>query len=193
MNEAYNASTKALNTIRGRAMESLLRLELYKASLRREELGEDATPIFDDWAKEIISDKLDQTMDSSLGVRSVIGQFVPRLMYLDKDWTLENLPQIFPASEFLSIYWLAAWSGYVGLADVWKAIFPALISNYQRAINELPYGIENPYIRIDHALASHILKAYLMELIQLDSDDELIKNFFERADATISVPMDLFG
>lgn len=86
----YDSSTKSLNTIRGEAMHALIRLELYKARVRGEEMGEDNSPIFDEWAKVIIVEKLDKTQDTSLAVHSVIGQYVPQLMYLDKDWTIEE-------------------------------------------------------------------------------------------------------
>jgi hypothetical protein len=183
LNTNLDAATRSLNSIRGQAMHALIFYGLYCERKRKGEQGEDTPPELVPLVKDALEEKLDKSKDSSLAVHSVIGWYVPQLIYLDKEWTKENLSKIFPLSEEAVLqYWLAAWSAYVRFSDVFTNVFPELIRHYQFAVNLLSFENKaDSFERIDENLATHILKAYLFDLIQIDSDDGLLTSYHEKA------------
>jgi hypothetical protein len=181
--QGYDPATHSLNCVHGVAMHSLVSYGLYCERKRKQEMGDKGSPVMIPLMKEILTEKLDTTKNPSLAVHSVLGWYFPQFIYLDKEWALENRERIFPVESEMTKYRQAAWSAYIRFSDVYTNVFPELIKQYQKALEELPtlekkQGID----RSDEKMASHILKAYLLDMIKLDSEDELIHLYYEKTD-----------
>ena len=120
--------------------------------------------------QETLNEKLDKTKNPSLAVHSVLGWYFPQFIYLDKEWALENREKIFPVETEMVRYWQAAWSAYIRFSDVYTNVFPELKKQYRRALEEFPkLEAKQGLGRSDQQMATHILKAYLLDMIKLDS------------------------
>ena len=181
LNTNLDAATQSLNSIRGVAMHCLISFALYSERKRKDDGGEKDTPVMVSLAKNSLTEKLDKNIEPSLAVHSVLGWYFPQLMYLDKAWSTENLERIFPLRQEGLQYWIAAWSAYVRFSDVYNNVFPYLIEHYKIAIELLPQQKTQAYDRIDERLSEHLLKAFLFDLIDIESEDELLKSYFEKS------------
>jgi hypothetical protein len=182
--QGYDPATHSLNCVHGVAMHSLVSYGLYCERKRKKEIGDDgSTPVMIPLVKEILTEKLDKTKNPSLAVHSVLGWYFPQFIYLDKEWALENREKIFPIKTEMAKYWRAAWSAYIRFSDVYTNVFPELVGQYQRALEELPIPEKKQGLdRSDEKMATHILKAYLLDMIKLDSEDGLLPLYYQKAD-----------
>jgi len=104
------------------------------------------------------------------------------LNYLDREWALENHDRIFPLEPDKANYWQAAWSAYIRFSDVYSNVFPLLMNSYQRALENLPRSDkEVGFDRVDEKIATHVLKAYLLDLIEIDSEDQILSLYFKNS------------
>lgn len=179
----YDPATHSLNCIHGVAMHCIVSYGLYCERKRNKEKGDEGTPVMIPLLKEVLTTKLDKTKNPSLTVHSVLGWYFPQFIYLDKDWALANREKIFPVETEMFKYWQAAWSAYIRFSDVYTNVFPELVRQYQRALEELPILEKKQGLdRSDEKMATHILKAYLLEMINLDSEDGLLPLYYQKVD-----------
>ena len=179
----YDPVTNSLNCIHGVAMHCIVSYGLYCDRKRKKENGNKGRPVMIPIVKETLSDQLDKTKNPGLAVHSVLGWYFPQFIYLDKEWALENREKIFPSEAEMAKYWQAAWSAYIRFSDVYTNVFPELLRQYQRALEELPISLkEQGFDRSDEKMATHILKAYLLDMIALDSEDGLVSLYYQRTD-----------
>jgi len=180
--QGYDPATHSLNCIHGVAMHSLVSYGLYCERKRKQETGDKGEPTMIPLMKETLTEKLDKTKNSSLAVHSVFGWYFPQFVYLDKQWAIENREQIFPA-DGMTKHWQAAWSAYIRFSDVYTNVFPELIDQYKKALGEFPTSEKSQGPdRSDEKMATHVLKAYLLDMIKLDSKDELLRLYYQKAD-----------
>ena len=141
--QGYDPATRSLNCVHGVAMHSLIAYGLFCERKRKIEMGGKGAPMMIPLLKETLTEKLDKIKDPSLAVHSVLGWYFPQFIYLDKEWALENREGIFPLEEILAKYWKSAWSAYIRFSDVYTNVFPELLRQYQRALEELPDSNNN--------------------------------------------------
>lgn len=178
----YDPATHSLNCIHGVAMHCLVAYSFYCERKRKKENGDQGMPMMITLVKETLTEELDKTKNPSLAVHSVLGWYFPQFIYLDKEWALENREKIYPVEAEMAKYWQAAWSAYIRFSDVYTNVFPELLKQYQRALEELPVLHKEQSIdRSDEKMATHILKAYLLDMIKLDSDDGLLLLYYQKA------------
>lgn len=179
----FDPATHSLNCVHGVAMHSLVSYGLYCERKRKHEADNKGTPIMIPLLKETLTEKLDKTKNPSLAVHSVFGWYFPQFIYLDKEWALENRERIFPIESEMAKYWQAAWNAYIRFSDVYTNVFPELINQYQRALEEFTASQKRQGLdRSDEQMATHILKAYLLDMINLDSEDGLLSLYYQKAD-----------
>ena len=177
-----DAATLSLRSIFGIAMHCLVHYALYSERKRKADGGDKDNPIMVPLVRGTLTEKLDKKVDSRQAVvHAVLGWYFPNLMYLDKAWTIDNLERIFPLNPDSIQYWIAAWSAYVRFSNVYTNVFPYLVDHYKLAIELLPHQKIQAFDRIDERLAEHLLKAYLASLINIDSEDGLLKSYYEKA------------
>jgi|GEM_PF-6852661 len=92
-----DAMTYALNTTRGRCLGVLFNFSLRSARVAdkeqgsHEQLWQDLQPIFER--------ELEKCKDDNYEFSTYCGAYLPNLLYLSKDWLLNNLDRIFPAEN----------------------------------------------------------------------------------------------
>ncbi len=181
--QGYDPATHSLNCVHGVAMHSLVSYGLYCERKRKKEMGEKGTPVMVPLMKELLTEKLDKTKNPSPAVHSVLGWYIPQFIYLDKEWALENREKIFPIETEMIKYWHAAWSAYIRFSDIYTNVFPELVGQYQRALEELSILEKKKGLdRSDEKMATHILKAYLLDMIKLDFKNGLVHLYYQKAD-----------
>jgi hypothetical protein len=181
--QGYDPATHSLNCVHGVAMHSLVSYGLYCERKRKKEMGDLGTPAMNSLMKKTLTEKLDKTKNPSLAVHSVFGWYYPQFIYLDKEWALNNQEKIFPIEAEVMKYWRAAWSAYIRFSDVYTNVFSELIKQYQRALEEISTLQERQGLdRSNEKMATHILKAYLLDMVKLDSEDGLIPLYYRKAD-----------
>jgi len=183
MGDDFDSATRSLNSTQGKAMHCLVSYGLYCERNRKKEMGDEGKPEMVPLMKINLNEILDSEKNSNLTVHSVFGWYFPQFIYLDKEWAVKNREKIFPVEPEKVNYWRAAWTAYIRFSDVYTNVFPELISQYQKALEEIiSIGKEQGFDRLDEKLATHILKAYHLDMIGLNSKDNLISLYYQNAD-----------
>ena len=181
--QGYDPATHSLNCLHGVAMHALIAYGLYCERKRKQEKGNKESPIMVSLLKETLTEKLDKRKNRSLAVHSVYGWYFPQFIYLDKEWALENRKRIFPSESRKKKYRHSAWSAYIRFSDVYTNVFPELINQYKKALKEFPTAEKSQGLdRSDEKMATHVLKAYLVNLIEFYSRDGLLRLYYQMAD-----------
>ncbi len=173
--------TYSLNCIRGEAMYGILKYSLY---LVREKQAEDKDIkwFIEQEIAGILDEKIDIEKESSPAVRAVIGSYLTQIYFMTEEWTKKNLNIIFPASQELDPYWIAAWDGYLISSNINKALFRHLIPQYQRGIRKLNQPNEKSFSDPSGRLSQHIMVAYLNDLTDFDHKNHILDLFYENAE-----------
>lgn len=179
----FDPVTRSLNSVRGMAMHCLVAFGLYENRIAKESNKDNASEKMSPFVKRGLTRKLNKSNDPCLGVHSVFGQYFPQINYLDDEWVSENINKIFPLANSKFKYWYAAWNSYLSYSDVFKETFPKLISQYDRYLDCLYDSVldEKKYPK-DNKISSHLLKAYLLNLIDIDSEDNLLIKYYQKSD-----------
>lgn len=61
--------------------------------------------------KKDFTDRLDRSIEPSIGFSFALGAYLPNLLYLDKEWVISNIDNIFPQQD--ETYWKVSFSGYL--------------------------------------------------------------------------------
>jgi len=178
----------ALNVTRGKALEALLQYALHVAHLSEQGQAPGETTFADGSrieaaARDKLTQKLDKQTDPSLAVHSILGRYLPALYYLDKDWLVAHLEEIFPRQATMAVYWQAAWDGYLFRSDFFGYLYPVLRPYYRHAVEQLAMRTEasagSDLSR--RRLAAHLAIVYWRGVEALQGDDSLVAMFFQAA------------
>ena len=90
------------------------------------------------WPRAIREDftkRLDRSVESSLEFSFTLGNYLPNLLYLDKEWVVDNIDRIFPQQD--ESHWEVAFSGYLFCSVISDYLYSLLkkCGNYQKALN----------------------------------------------------------
>lgn len=181
-------ATLSLNTVRGETLHGVIRYALW---WRRHleslpDAGERLKRGFGELpeVQTLLERHLDPTVDPSLAVRAVYGQWFPWIVLLDADWAVEHLRQIFPAeAEQPALFW-AAWGTYVVFCRPFTNVLPILRTVYAEAIKAAQSGMSRQVgmgERPSEHLAQHIMAYYWRGELSLAKDD-LVAAFIGAAD-----------
>jgi hypothetical protein len=177
----------SLNTIRGKAMHAVVQYALWvQQHLQGDSDGEVKTAQgFDEIleVRNLLEYHLDPKHDPSLTIRSVYGQWFPRLMALDLDWTTQNLERIFPRDEEFQELRESAWKGYITTRGVYTDVFTMLREEYRHAIERMSVPTPEGQNRstANECLTTHLLNLYWNGLLELGESDCLLELFFTNA------------
>lgn len=168
-----SAYDRAINTIRGTAMELAVQYGLWV----RRHLGEDLFTL--DAAPELralLEAHLDPSIDPSVAVRSTYGRWLPWIHLLDPGWTVAHLGQIFPAEGGREDLHEAAWDAYILYCSPYSEMLPLLRNEYSHAVSQLQQFDATSRRRTHEQLADHLMVFYLRGQIELQ--DDLLTEFF---------------
>ena len=90
------------------------------------------------WPRAIREDftkRLDRSVEPSFEFFFTLGNYLPNLLYLDKEWVVDNIDRIFPKRE--ESHWKAAFSGYLFCPQISEDLYFLLKKrgHYQKALN----------------------------------------------------------
>ena len=101
-----NIRSYSLNATNGKVLHSLV-----SYTLRYGRLHSDMNIKWEQEIKDFFVEQLDQSNDYSLYVFNILGEYLPNLRFLDKEWVDDNLNKIFPLeNDFL---WQTSFMGYM--------------------------------------------------------------------------------
>lgn len=181
-------ATLSLNTVRGETFHAVMRyslwwrrhLESLPEATERIKRGFDELPE----VRTVLDRHLDTSIEPSLAVRAVYGQWFPWLVLMDPAWAGSRAVTIFPPEPAQSRFFWAAWGTYVVFCPAYTNVLPILRSQYVMAVGSLPEGMtvevgmrERPSER----LADHLVAYYWRGDITL-SENDLVTQFFNSAE-----------
>lgn len=183
-------STLSINTVRGEAFHAVFRyclwvrrhLESLPAAdyLKR---GLDELPE----ARATLDRHLDPTVEPSLAVRSVYGQWFPWLLLIDSVFAQACVERIFPEATGEEPFFWAAWGAYVVFCNAYTTVLPVLRPVYARAIQATDDGIALKVAHNEHPaehLADHLMAYYWRGELSLGTND-LVDMFFARGNTKL--------
>lgn len=98
-------STYVLNSINGKALHALINY-----ALRYGRLNSSQKIKWEDDVKEFFTKQLDENTEYSKSIFTILGDYLPHLRFLDKEWVDSNFNKIFPMEN--EDLWEIAISGY---------------------------------------------------------------------------------
>lgn len=190
-NDAWrHAAEDSWNTVRGKAMRAVIRFAVWvKENIDKNVPAEGSTAhgftIMPE-VQDVLETHLDPELDPSPATRSVYGQWLPELVWIDKRWVVRNLEPIFPYDEGQYSLWRAAWDGYVTF-PVRLSAFEILRKQYKRAIGAMASEPATDHFRSDpdSAIAEHVMTAYWTGIETMEAPDSLVKALFEKGPVKI--------
>ena len=124
-------SSDVLNSVIGKVFSAMLHYALRYARINSTEQGSR-------WPQAIREDftkRLDRSVEPSFEFSFTLGNYLPNLLYLDKEWVVDNIDRIFPQRD--ESHWEATFSGYLFLPCTFKDLYSLLKEreDYQKALN----------------------------------------------------------
>lgn len=176
-------STYAINTVRGQAIESVIKYALWVNRHLGDSTEDAQTAGFDRMleAREVLDQHLAPGNDPSCAVHSMYGQWFPWLQLLDPAWAEHNQSRIFPPEDEDFLFWEAAWDAYIGFCQPFDSVFGLLKDEYERAVTRIVSASpdrKHPMLGLDH-LGQHLMVFYLRGRVGLD--DRLLRVFHHKA------------
>lgn len=176
-------ATLAMNTVRGEALNALVRYCLWVARHSAAEgIGLDAIPE----AREILERHLDPEVDPSLAVRSVYGRWFAQLFNLDRAWIAAQIPSVFPADPESARLFAAAFDSFLAFTRAWPPAFDLLNPAYRLAAERADQIPHSQTFQGDprEQLGDHLMALRAYGTIDLDPGG-LFDIFWSRAPAEI--------
>jgi len=159
--------TVAINSVTGRAIQTILTYAEWVT--KRADSGDSprralqATPE----VSELLELYLAPGAPPSPPIHSLLGALLPKLLWLDREWTSERIQLIFSRdSQDLR---KVTWQSFVSFSSPSKPLFELLQEEYRWAVGQIgTFKLESGYGATDDHLAEHLVQAYLWGLIPLD-------------------------
>ncbi len=110
------------------------------------------------------------------------GQWLPYLLHLASEWTLQRIDQIFPEDPKFQWLFESAWEAYM-FNRVFANSFSALRRKYDHAVEQLSSQNSSSYEQSEasRALSNHLLNLFWYSIIDLGKSDHLLEDFFAKA------------
>lgn len=166
--------TYSINTFKGDVLLTFFAYALYSA--RNLKLPEEDRMI--PQVKEKLEELMDIEIDSVEIIRSILCYHLHTLFYLNKNWTTEKIPILFPIEN--KNLWKIAWESYISYNDLNEYSYSLLREHYKTAIMEFE-NLLFSYKAMER-LAMHIILLYIYDLEGLDEGSVVIQ-FFQHANS----------
>lgn len=163
--------TSVLNSSKGKVFMAAINYSLHYARLYCQDKE-------DRWVESIKSEfteRLNKTKEPGLEFSIVIGQYLPYLNYLDKQWVVSNFNRIFDLES--EKHWEAAFIGYIVMTStVYEEIYRLLRNNghYEKGLS-CSFGDKHAADK----LVQNIAIGYLAGWDDLADENGLISKLFE--------------
>jgi len=168
--ETGEPATVAINSVRGEALHAAVNYALWvERALKVEGTfeGIDSLPEI----AEAVDRRLDPTIEPSLAIRAVLGEWFVQFVRMDEVWARTLAPRIFPLGSEKADSFSVAWNAYVVFNQAWISVFEILRESYALAVerfevDEERYTFSNPR---EH-LGEHLVFLRFSGTIDLASD-----------------------
>jgi len=178
----WDPSQIALNSIRPIALNTLITYAMEEYKLQYENYTHELGPkrLSAD-IQQVLDAKLDISNEPSWAIRSVFGERLVNLFWLDKEWTEKNLERIFPSYDDDESKWLftSAMSSYVIFRNFFVEIYGVLKPKYEQAIVLFSNGyLWKTHLQPVTHLAGHLVWGYLESDYEIDLSNIDYGNLF---------------
>lgn len=176
--EGSDPASLSFNTTRGDAMHSVIEYALWcQRHLKKERGGFKEIPE----VQGVLEYHLDASNDPSVIIRSIYGEKLNTLTYLDKTWVKVHINQIFPREEKDYPLWAAAWGSYVLYSQPYHEVYDLINDEYLFAVSQLGNIKHNRKYStdVDHQFEQHLMTLYWSGKIKLE--DKLLTQFYSVA------------
>ncbi len=131
MSTLKDLPSAVLNSARGIVFLAMVHYALRYARINNAEQGS----LWPQTIREDFTERLDRSVEHSLEFSFTLGNYLPNLLYLDKEWVVNNIDRIFPKRE--ESHWKAAFSGYLFCPQISEDLYFLLKKrgHYQKALN----------------------------------------------------------
>lgn len=188
----WEPTTLSINTTRGNALHAVIRYAIWVREHLDKSAGDSASSAnnFESMpeVREVLDDHLDPQNDPSAAIRSVYGQWLPTLYYLDSSWVASQVKKIFPTEADAVRLHLAAWDAFIGFTSPNKELFQLLKDEYRAAVERI--GADLPEQQLsddrDERLAEHLMLLYWWGNLSLEVDQGLVARFYDKATPELS-------
>lgn len=187
----FDPSTLSFNSTRPKALHAVMQYALWIRRAEIKQYGEEAARELGfstmPEVQEVLEQHLDIRKDPSLAVRSIYGQWLSSLIYLDKKWVIDNLSKIMPRDGNLTEYRKVAWEAYIDFNNPYTEALDVLRGEFLFSLEELgkhPKLKSHHPVSPDDRLAQHLSAYYWRG--KLDKDSDLIVAFYNKASDEIA-------
>ena len=173
-NEGGNPYDLALNAVRGRAVSAIVQYALWvHRNVEKQpdgpqevEKGFDLMPE----VRQALDKHLDTSVDPSLAIRAVYGQWFPWLVLLDREWAKVAKDRIFTEHPQLQHFFDAAWETYVMFCRPYNNVWPVLRDRYEHAVQRIGKWDKERHRPADpdECLMNHLMTFYWRGIIELE-------------------------
>ena len=182
---ASDLLSRSINTVRGAALHAVIHYSLwvYRSMSKTTDAPSGAFDM--NLIPEVrarLERHLDPAIDPSPTIRSVYGEWLPHLVLLDDVWASRHVASIFPSEQ--PELRDAAWDTYLRSRGVYNRPFELLRDQYVSAVNCLDEIDDRDSATAESVggfLGGHLLVLAGRGLLSWSDDDELLKQFFEKA------------
>ena len=126
-----NLSFQVLDSVRGKVFSAMVTYALRYAQINKtEQRTRWPQAIREDFTK-----RLDRSVEPSFEFSFTLGYYLPNLLYLDKEWVVDNINRVF--SQRNESHWGVAFSGYLFRSGISEDLYSLLKKrkHYQKALN----------------------------------------------------------
>lgn len=180
-------ATLSINTTRGRAMHAVFNYAKWlRLCTDAQQIGRDKPGIGLDTmpeVREVLEAHLDVRQEPTKTIRSVYGDHLTLLAWLDWNWLEPNLGRILPLADAEYAFFKAAWSSFVVFNTPNTTLLRALPACYSKAIHHLGndviprHSVRSP----EEALAEHLMVYYWLAALEFGGRDQLLDDFYALA------------
>jgi len=181
--------TRSLNCVRGEAMHAVIKYALWiRRNFDAKQLA-GCTP-FEEMpeVRTVLDVHLDPSIERSLAIRSVYGQWFPWLCLLDECWAASHVNVIFPIDAGRVELWDAAWLPYIVFCAPYNGVFQLLRKQYEHSIidiqREVPYKVAGNAGHREQ-LGEHLMILYGRGSISVGESADLLSLFFTKAPSKV--------
>ena len=168
-----DAMTIAINTPRGRCIESFISLSLRscrvsdKVSREHEGVWARLEPVYDS--------EMRRASDDECEFVPLLASHLPNFLYMSKKWTMGHLPELF--DKGMRAKWAYAMQGYSFVSNVYEQIY-----RFLSAGDHLIPALDDPLFkeRVRDRLVENIAVAYFADFEGLDKPDGQLTRLLER-------------
>jgi hypothetical protein len=187
--------TQSLNTTRGQALHGVMNFIHWSSRHSPVERPDDRRWVTKcSEAREVLERHLQPARDPSRAVRSVYGQWLPTLVYLDVEWVKTHLRAILPDGAAFQELRDAAWDAYVVFCNPQSKLLPLLRGEYEYAVHSISVRAGSRHGRDPvERLAEHLMVFYWWGDLDLAADGLVSGLFSAATDSLREHALDFIG